>query len=226
MLSITDLKKTFIQPDGSPLPILDIPHFSVSAGEQVVLVGRSGGGKTTLLHNIAGITHIDSGEITFDGLPLQTLSQEMRDRFRAENMGYVFQTFNLLPAFTALENVMLGMAFCKGRTDRGFAISLLERVGLASRIGHRPTMMSVGEQQRVAVARALANQPRLLLADEPTANIDPVNQQSIVDLIKETCEEFQVGLILVTHSMEVAEQFSRVERLEDINLVAAQAAQA
>ena len=226
MLSITDLKKTFIQPDGSPLPILDIPHFSVSAGEQVVLVGRSGGGKTTLLHNIAGITHIDSGEITFDGLPLQTLSQEMRDRFRAENMGYVFQTFNLLPAFTALENVMLGMAFCKGRTDRGFALSLLERVGLASRIGHRPTMMSVGEQQRVAVARALANQPRLLLADEPTANIDPVNQQSIVDLIKETCEEFQVGLILVTHSMEVAEQFSRVERLEDINLVAAQAAQA
>ena len=226
MLSITDLKKTFIQPDGSPLPILDIPHFSVSAGEQVVLVGRSGGGKTTLLHNIAGITHIDSGEITFDGLPLQTLSQEMRDRFRAENMGYVFQTFNLLPAFTALENVMLGMAFCKGRTDRGFAVSLLERVGLASRIGHRPTMMSVGEQQRVAVARALANQPRLLLADEPTANIDPVNQQSIVDLIKETCEEFQVGLILVTHSMEVAEQFSRVERLEDINLVAAQAAQA
>ena len=226
MLSITDLKKTFIQPDGSPLPLLDIPHFSVSAGEQVVLVGRSGGGKTTLLHNIAGITHIDSGEITFDRLPLQTLSQEMRDRFRAENMGYVFQTFNLLPAFTALENVMLGMAFCKGRTDRGFAISLLERVGLASRIGHRPTMMSVGEQQRVAVARALANQPRLLLADEPTANIDPVNQQSIVDLIKETCEEFQVGLILVTHSMEVAEQFSRVERLEDINLVAAQAAQA
>ena len=226
MLSITDLKKTFIQPDGSPLPILDIPHFSVSAGEQVVLVGRSGGGKTTLLHNIAGITHIDSGEITFDRLPLQTLSQEMRDRFRAENMGYVFQTFNLLPAFTALENVMLGMAFCKGRTDRGFALSLLERVGLASRIGHRPTMMSVGEQQRVAVARALANQPRLLLADEPTANIDPVNQQSIVDLIKETCEEFQVGLILVTHSMEVAEQFSRVERLEDINLVAAQAAQA
>ena len=138
-------------------------------------------------------------------------------------MGYVFQTFNLLPAFTALENVMLGMAFCKGKTDRGFALSLLERVGLASRIGHRPTMMSVGEQQRVAVARALANQPRLLLADEPTANIDPVNQQSIVDLIKETCEEFKVSLILVTHSMEVAEQFSRVDRLEDINLVAAQA---
>lgn len=226
MLSITNLKKTFIQPDGSPLPILDIPHFTVSAGEQVVLVGRSGGGKTTLLHNIAGITNIDSGEITFDSLPIQTLSQEMRDRFRAENMGYVFQTFNLLPAFTALENVMLGMAFCKGKTDRGFALSLLERVGLASRIGHRPTMMSVGEQQRVAVARALANQPRLLLADEPTANIDPVNQQSIVDLIKETCEEFNVGLILVTHSLEVAEQFSRVDRLEDINLVAAPAAQA
>ncbi|MCS5584038.1 MAG: ATP-binding cassette domain-containing protein, partial [Pseudomonadales bacterium] len=84
MLSITNLKKTFIQPDGSPLPILDIPHFTVAAGEQVVLVGRSGGGKTTLLHNIAGITNIDSGEITFDSLPIQTLSQEMRDRFRAE----------------------------------------------------------------------------------------------------------------------------------------------
>jgi putative ABC transport system ATP-binding protein len=178
------------------------------------------------LHNIAGITKIDSGEILFDGLPLQTLSQEMRDRFRATNMGYVFQTFNLLPAFTALENVMLGMAFAKGKTDRGFAQRLLDRVGLKDRSGHRPAMMSVGEQQRVAVARALANRPRLLLADEPTANIDPANQQSIVDLIKESCNEFNIALILVTHAMEVANQFSRIDRLEDINQLAARAEEA
>ncbi|MBT4693901.1 MAG: ABC transporter ATP-binding protein [Planctomycetaceae bacterium] len=220
MLSIANLKKTFTQPGGTTLPILDIPKFEVAAGEQVVLIGRSGGGKTTLLHNIAGITKIDSGSILFDGLPLQTLSQEMRDRFRATNMGYVFQTFNLLPAFTALENIMLGMAFAKGKTDREFAQTLLDRVGLKDRSGHRPAMMSVGEQQRVAVARALANRPRLLLADEPTANIDPANQQSIVDLIKESCEEFNIALILVTHTMEVASQFSRIDRLEDINQLA------
>ena len=224
MLKILDLKKSFSQPDGGRLEILDIPSFQVDRGEQVVLLGRSGGGKTTLLHCISGITSTDSGEIHFADQELTQFSEPMWDRFRASNIGYVFQTFNLLPAFTALENVLLGMSFAKDVPDQEYANWLLKRVGLGHRLDHKPDQMSVGEQQRVAVARALANRPHLLLADEPTANIDPANQQGIVDLIKETCSEFSIGLILVTHTMEVAGQFDRIDNLEDINLVAAEAA--
>ena len=224
MLEILDLKKSFAQPDGERLEILEIPKFQVDRGEQVVLLGRSGGGKTTLLHCISGITAIDSGEIRFLGQELTKFTEPMWDRFRASNIGYVFQTFNLLPAFTALENVLLGMSFAKDVLDHQYANQLLKRVGLGHRLNHKPEQMSVGEQQRVAVARALANRPRLLLADEPTANIDPANQQGIVDLIKETCAEFSIGLILVTHTMEVAGQFDRIDHLEDLNLVSAEAA--
>ncbi len=224
MLQISNLRKSFAQPGGKRLEILNIPEFKVDAGEQVVLLGRSGGGKTTLLHCISGITRADSGEIWFLGEELTKFSEPMWDRFRAANIGYVFQTFNLLPAFTALENVLLGMSFSNTAADPDYAQALLKRVGLGHRLGHKPDQMSVGEQQRVAVARALANRPRLLLADEPTANIDPANQQGIVDLIKESCAEFDIGLILVTHTMDVASQFDRIDRLDDINLVVAEAA--
>jgi len=138
---------------------------------------------------------------------------------RAAKLGYVFQTFNLLPGFTALENIRLGMTFGSGKHDLNRAKELLDRVGLADRARHKPSALSVGQQQRVAVARALANRPRLLLADEPTANIDPANQQKIVDLIRECCRQENIALLLVTHSMQVAEQFDRVERLEKINQV-------
>ena len=181
------------------------------------MLGRSGCGKTTLLHVIAGITTADSGAVFVSGRDITQLPEAGRDRFRAEKVGYVFQTFNLLAAFTALENVMLGMTFARGRKDDTWAKHLLERVGLEDRLHHKPAAMSVGEQQRVAVARALANHPVLLLADEPTANIDPNNQQKIVDLIRGTCDENNVSLILVTHSTEVANQFDRVDRLEEIN---------
>ena len=140
-----------------------------------------------------------------------------RDRFRAEKIGYVFQTFNLLHGFTALENVMLGMTFARGKKDASRARKLLERVGLSHRLQHKPSKLSVGEQQRVAVARALANRPRLLLADEPTANVDPSNQQRVIDLIRGTCDEENVALLMVTHEMEVANQFKRVDRLDEIN---------
>ena len=221
MLELLDIKKSFPLPGGRQLPILSIPKFSVAEGEQVVLVGRSGGGKTTLLHLIAGITRLDSGQIIFQDKSIGTLSEPAYDRFRAAWMGYVFQTFNLLPAFTAIENVLLGMTFARKAVDRGRARILLERVGLKDRLHHRPAAMSVGEQQRVAVARALANRPRLLLADEPTANIDPANQQKIVNLIRETALEEKISLIMVTHSTEVASQFDRVDQLDEINELSA-----
>lgn len=221
MLSIRELIKDYSLPDRTRLAVLDVPQFNVAAGEQVVLIGDSGGGKTTLLHCIAGITAPTTGSIQIDGIEITKLSEAGRDRVRAAKIGYVFQTFNLLAGFTALENVRLGMTFASGRHDRSRAQELLSRVGLAERMHHKPAELSVGQQQRVAVARALANRPKLLLADEPTANIDPANQQKIIDLIREQCSEENVGLLMVTHSMQIAEQFDRVVKLEEINRVVA-----
>ena len=225
-LIVEKLKKSYREPDGKILRILDIPSFSVAQGEQMLLVGPSGCGKTTLLHVIAGISRPDSGVIRIDGVDVVRLSEAARDRFRAAKIGYVFQTFNLLPAFTALENVLLGMTFARNRRDRKRAGELLERVGLQHRRTHKPAALSVGEQQRVAVARALANRPSLILADEPTANVDRANQQHVVDLIRTTCREERVTLVMVTHAMEVAEQFERVDRLDVLNRVARTAPQA
>ena len=217
MLELKNVRKSYFQPDGSELNILNIPAFALQRGEQVVLTGRSGGGKTTLLHIIAGISVPDSGEVKIDGRDITQMSEAQRDRYRAVKLGYVFQTFNLLPAFSALENVLLGMSFGGGRVDRTRAEHLLERVGLAERVTHRPAALSVGEQQRVAVARALANKPAILLADEPTANVDTGHQQQVVELIRDTCAEEQVALLMVTHTPEVSEQFDRVETLDALN---------
>ena len=217
MLLLKNLVKTFTQPDGSVLPVLDIPEFRVADDEQMVLVGRSGCGKTTLLHMIAGSGRPDSGKVRIDDWDITLMPEAECDRFRADRIGYVFQTFNLLAGFTALENVLLSMRFARGRPDRARAKHLLDRVGMSHRMTHRPAQLSVGEKQRVAVARALANKPQLLLADEPTANVDAGHQQQILDLIHETCREEHVSLVLVTHSDEVAEQFSRVDHLEEIN---------
>ncbi len=217
MLLLKDVKKSFSEPGGGRLPILDVPNFTVGEGEQLALVGQSGCGKTTLLHIIAGITRPDSGQVQIGTRDIARLPEVARDHFRAENIGYVFQTFNLLPGFSALENVLLGMSFAGGRADRNRARQLLERVGLGHRASHKPAMLSVGEQQRVSVARALANRPKLLLADEPTASVDAKHQQQILELLRDTCREQKVALLVVTHSQEVARQFERVERLETLN---------
>ena len=218
MLEIKNLKKSYTEPDGGELPILDIPEWKVEAGEQVVVVGSSGCGKTTLLHIVAGILRPTSGHVFIDGWDVPLLSEAERDIFRAKRIGYVFQTFNLLQPFSALENVQIGMTFA-GRSDKYRAKNLLERVGLGHRLHHKPSQLSVGEQQRVSVARALANSPKLVLADEPTANVDVGNQQQVIDMLRETCREEKVALVLVTHAPEVACQFDRVDQLPEINLV-------
>lgn len=216
-LELHNVRKSYREPGGGVVPVLDIAEFRLGPGEQVALVGESGGGKTTLLNVIAGITAADSGVVKVGGVDVGRLPEAARDRFRADRIGYVFQTFHLLPAFSALENVLLGMSFSGKRVDRQRAVKLLERVGLGHRLRHRPGQMSVGEQQRVAVARALANAPLLLLADEPTANVDAAHQQAVLDLLRESCRENNVSLLLVTHSAEVSSQFARVERLSDFN---------
>ena len=216
-LVLKNVRKSYKLPDGTRLPVLGIHSFELKSGEQVALVGSSGGGKTTLLNAIAGITTVDEGSIVVDGIDISRLPEPSRDRFRAQRIGIVFQTFHLLPAFTALENVLLGMSF-SGRVDRSRAKELLDRVGLSQRLNHRPSMLSVGEQQRVAVARSLWNSPKLMLADEPTASVDRANQTKILDLIRDACRENQISLLLVTHAPEVAAAFDRVETLSQFNL--------
>lgn len=215
-LILKDVRKSFREPDGRPLPVLKIAHFEVKPAEQVALIGQSGGGKTTLLNVVSGITAPDSGLVQVDGTDITRLHEVARDRFRAERIGIVFQTFNLLPAFSALENVLLGMTF-SGKSDRKYAQQLLEQVGLGKRLSHRPGQLSVGEQQRVSVARALANRPKLMLADEPTASVDLAHQETILKLLRTACAESSVSLLLVTHSRDVSSQFDRVEELSSFN---------
>ena len=217
MLLLENVRKSYREPNGEVLSILDIERFSLEKGEQAVLRGQSGCGKTTLLNCIAGLTTVDQGRITIHGQDIVRLQEVSRDRFRARHIGIVFQTFNLLPAFTALENVLLGMTFTGQRPDSSRATKLLQDVGLGHRLTHKPSALSVGEQQRVAVARALSNQPDLLLADEPTANVDSAHQQQVIDLMREACVRENIAMLLVTHSREVSSQFQRVETLEDVN---------
>jgi putative ABC transport system ATP-binding protein len=198
VLTITDLRKSFPSPEagGRPAEIVSVAHFALGAGEQLALRGESGSGKTTFLNLIAGLLAADSGRIEFDGTNLVALGEAARDRLRAERMG----------------------------VDRAHARSLLERVGLGSRLQHFPRQLSTGQQQRVAVARALANRPRLVLADEPTGNLDRRRGQEALALIREACAEAGAALLLVSHDPEVLGQFSGVRDFAELNRPAAPSA--
>jgi putative ABC transport system ATP-binding protein len=216
LLQITELQKSFLAPDGARHRIVDIADFSLNSGEQLALAGESGSGKTTFLNLIAGILKPDSGMIKIAGREMSALSEPQRDRLRATTVGYIFQTFNLLQGYTCLENVLLGMSFGPG-VDRAFAAALLERVGLGNRLKHYPRQLSTGQQQRVAVARALANRPKLVLADEPTGNLDHKNADESLALIRTACRENGAALLLVSHDRDVLAQFETVQNLEKIN---------
>ena len=216
LLEIERLKKTFRAPDGDTQTVVDVESFSLEAQSQVALRGESGSGKTTFLNLIAGILKPDSGVIRIDGREMSALGEGARDRLRATTIGYIFQTFNLLQGYTCLENVLLGMSFGRG-ADKEFAVSILKRVGLGERLHHRPRQLSIGQQQRVAVARALANRPKLVLADEPTGNLDHNNARESLKLIRETCRENGAALLLVSHDRGVLGQFETVLDLEKIN---------
>ncbi len=221
VIELADVRKAFSVPGGEPLTILDISSLQIAAGDLVALEGQSGSGKSTLLNVISGIMRPDAGRVVIGGIDITKLAEPQRDRLRADRIGLVFQQFNLLPGFTALENVLVAMAFGTRPTDRGRAAALLTAVGLGERLHHKPAALSIGQQQRVAVARALANRPRVLLADEPTASIDPAHQQQVIDLLQTTCRDEGVALLVVTHAPEVASQFPVRYRLEDFNRAAA-----
>ena len=218
MLAIQGLAKAYRTPDGGQTAVVSVPSFSLDAGQHLALRGESGSGKTTFLHLIAGILSADSGQIEIDGVDMAALSEPKRDRLRAEKIGYIFQTFNLLQGYTVLENVLLGMSFGPG-ADRTKARAVLERVGLGDRMAHYPRQLSTGQQQRVAVARALANRPKLVLADEPTGNLDRRNATEALALIRETCREVGAALLLVSHDENSLAQFSQVKDFTEINRI-------
>jgi putative ABC transport system ATP-binding protein len=220
-LTLTQLRKKYVGPDGSVVPVVNVEQFALADGEQVALVGSSGSGKTTLLHLIAGILTPYSGAIRFglngENVDLTKLSEAQRDVFRGRHIGYIFQTHHLLPGFTALENVLLGMSFTGRPHDPTWATQLLKEVGLSERLHYKPAKLSVGQQQRVAVARALANRPNLVLADEPTGALDATNAQQVLELIRKLCDEVKASLLLVSHDPAVTKQFPRVVTLAELN---------
>lgn len=183
-------------------------EFHAEPGAHVALWGPSGCGKSTMLNLVSGLLRPDEGLIRIDNTETQEMSEGALDRFRGERFGFVFQTFNLLQPFTALQNVMLGMRFSDTRPEKEWkprAKELLERVGLSHRIHSRPATMSVGEQQRVAIARALANKQKIVVADEPTGSLDPKAARVVMDLLLEMCREEEVTMLMVTHERELAD---------------------
>lgn len=218
LLTVANLEKAYCSPEGTQTRVVDVPHFELEAGSQTALKGSSGTGKTTFLNLIAGILHADNGRIVIDGEEMTALSEPGRDSLRASQIGYIFQTFNLLHGYNALENVVLGMMFGKG-VDVEFAQHLLERVGLGDRMGYPPSQLSVGQQQRVAVARAIANRPRLVLADEPTGNLDYHHANEAIALIREICRENNAALLTVSHDVGVLDQFEVATDFAHVNRV-------
>jgi putative ABC transport system ATP-binding protein len=216
VLSLRNLRKSYREADGNLLEVIRLREFVLGPGEQTALVGHSGSGKSTLLNLIAGILLPDEGEILVNGTDPTKLGEAARDRFRAANIGYVFQSFNLLQGFTALENVLLGQMFGNGNGGADRAAQLLKSVGLEHRLHHKPRALSVGEQQRVAIARALVNAPPLVLADEPTGSLDSKNGAAVLELLRQICADGKHTLLLVTHEPDVMSSFQKVVRLEEL----------
>lgn len=209
-LAIAELRHAFVDPQGGRLPILDVERLQIERGQTLVVRGESGSGKTTLLHLIAGILPVQQGSICVAGHELRGSSEAARDRLRARHVGYLFQTFHLLPALTALENVALALRFQGIGTAaaRRQARASLDRVGLADRTRHLPPMLSVGQQQRVAIARALVGRPTLVLCDEPTSSLDPARAAACMDLLDVFCAEQGAALVIVTHDPRLAARYT------------------
>ena len=195
------------------LAILDDVTFEVADGEAVAILGASGSGKSTLLGLLAGLDTPSAGGVSVAGAELFALDEDGRAALRAQFIGFVFQSFQLLPAFTALENVMLPLELAGVAAARDKAHAMLVRVGLAARVTHYPKQLSGGEQQRVALARAFVREPKLLLADEPTGNLDAVTGAQIIDLMFELNRERRTTLVLVTHDEAISRHCGRLLRL-------------
>ena len=214
MLTADRLTKTYLS-GGRPLTVLREVSLSVEPGGFLAVVGPSGCGKTTLLGLLAGLDVPSSGSVVLDGQDIGKLGEDARAQLRAEKVGFVFQSFQLVPTLTAQENVQVPIELGGGDRAAEKAAELLQRVGLGGREHHYPSQLSGGEQQRVAIARAFANDPRILFADEPTGNLDAATGQRIIELLLQLNREQNTTLVLVTHDADLAQQAGHVLHLKD-----------
>jgi putative ABC transport system ATP-binding protein len=214
MLVARDLTKEY-RSGGHQLAVLRDVNFDIPTGAYVAIVGPSGSGKTTLLGLLAGLDTPSRGSVLLDGADLTTMDEDQRARLRGEKVGFIFQSFQLIPTLTALENVQVPLELQGDTGAVARARDVLERVGLADRVDHFPTQLSGGEQQRVAIARAFANSPKILFADEPTGNLDGATGARIVDLLESLNRESGATIVLVTHDATIAARAGRTIRLRD-----------
>lgn len=214
MLAATHLTKQYRSANGQSLTVLDNVSFELAPGDTFAVVGPSGSGKTTLLGLCAGLDRATSGSISLNNIQLDSLSEDERAEVRNRYVGFVFQNFQLIPTLTALENVMVPLELRGDNNAESTARRWLEKVGLGSRLDHYPAQLSGGEQQRVCIARAFSNSPKILFADEPTGNLDADNAAGIVDLIFDLNRTAGTTLVLVTHDLELAKRTKRILKLK------------
>ncbi len=214
MLSVSNLTKQYRTAHQTDLTVLDDVTFELQAGDTFAIVGPSGSGKTTLLGLCAGLDRATSGSVALNNIVLDKLSEDERAEVRNQYVGFVFQNFQLIPTLTALENVMVPLELRGDSKAEEVARYWLEKVGLSSRLDHYPTQLSGGEQQRVCIARAFSNSPKILFADEPTGNLDVENAAGIVDLIFDLNRTAGTTLVLVTHDLELAQRTQRILKIK------------
>jgi len=219
ILNIADLGKTY-QSAGRTLTVLQHINFNIAAGSTNAIVGPSGSGKTTLLGLCAGLDRSSAGVVELNGINLGNLTEDQRAQVRNQYVGFIFQNFQLLPTLTALENVMVPLELRNEKNIRARALDLLDKVGLADRGHHYPSQLSGGEQQRVSLARAFSNSPKILFADEPTGNLDAETSEKVVKLLFDLNKEAGTTLILVTHDLELAAKTQRIIRIKGGQLIA------
>lgn len=218
ILRTEDLKKYYGKGE-TCVKALDGVNFSVEKGEFVSIVGTSGSGKSTLLNMLGGLDRPTSGSVTVDGKNIFSLKDEALTIFRRRKIGFVFQSYNLVPVLNVYENIVLPIELDGKKTDKQFVSSVVEALGLGKKIYALPSQLSGGQQQRVAIARALAAKPAILLADEPTGNLDSATSTDVLGLLKTTGEQFGQTMVMITHNEEIAQMADRIVRIEDGKIV-------
>lgn len=218
VLQTNDLRKTYGSGD-TEVRALDGVELAVESGEFVAVVGTSGSGKSTLLHMLGGLDRPTSGKVFVDGKDIFALKNDELTIFRRRKIGFVFQAYNLVPVLNVYENIVLPIELDGGRIDTGYVDDIIHTLGLETKIYNLPSQLSGGQQQRVAIARALATKPAIILADEPTGNLDSRTSQDVLGLMKVTGEKFSQTIVMITHNEEIAQLAQRIVRIEDGRIV-------
>ena len=222
ILETIDLKKTYGKGD-TAVHALDGVNLKVENGEFVAIVGTSGSGKSTLLHMLGGLDRPTSGKVFVDGKDIFSLKDEALTIFRRRKIGFVFQSYNLVPVLSVYDNIILPIQLDGGKEDRKYVDQVIETLGLSKKLNSYPNQLSGGQQQRVAIARAIAAKPAIILADEPTGNLDSKTSQDVLGLLKITSERFSQTIVMITHNEEIAQMADRIIRIEDGRIVGGKA---